>query len=148
LARLIFALGIRYVGERLAEILAEHFPSLEALSNATYEELIKIPEIGPRIAQSIVDFFRNEENRKLIQELKELGVKTEAEKPKEGPLSGKTFVFTGTLSRSRGRSAEARGIFGRSGGLKRLPKSGLRSGGRGSRGETAQSSGAWDHDPH
>jgi DNA ligase (NAD+) len=71
---------------------------LEALSNATYEELIKIPEIGPRIAQSIVDFFRNEENRKLIQELKELGVKTEAEKPKEGPLSGKTFVFTGTLS--------------------------------------------------
>jgi len=98
LARLIFALGIRYVGEHLAEVLAEHFPSLEALSNATYEELIGIPEIGPRIAQSIVDFFRNEENRKLIQELKELGVKTEAEKPKEGPLSGKTFVFTGALS--------------------------------------------------
>ena len=98
LARLIFALGIRYVGEHLAEVLAEHFPSLEALSNATYEELIQIPEIGPRIAQSIVDFFRNEENRKLIQELKELGVKTEAEKPKEGPLSGKTFVFTGALS--------------------------------------------------
>jgi len=98
LARLIFALGIRYVGEHLAEVLAEHFPSLEALSNATYEELIQIPEIGPRIAQSIVDFFRNAENRKLIQELKELGVKTEAEKPKEGPLSGKTFVFTGTLS--------------------------------------------------
>jgi DNA ligase (NAD+) len=98
LARLIFALGIRYVGEHLAEVLAEHFPSLEALSNATYEELIQIPEIGPRIAQSIVDFFRNAENRRLIQELKELGVKTEAEKPKEGPLSGKTFVFTGTLS--------------------------------------------------
>jgi DNA ligase (NAD+) len=98
LARLIFALGIRYVGEHLAEVLAQHFPSLEALSNATYEELIQIPEIGPRIAQSIVDFFRNAENRKLIQELKELGVKTEAEKPKEGPLSGKTFVFTGTLS--------------------------------------------------
>lgn len=98
LARLIFALGIRYVGEHLAEVLAEHFPSLEALSKADYYELIQIPEIGPRIAQSIVDFFKNEENRKLIQELKELGVKTEAEKPKEGPLSGKTFVFTGTLS--------------------------------------------------
>lgn len=98
LARLIFALGIRYVGEHLAQVLAEHFPSLEALSKATYEELIQIPEVGPRIAQSIVDFFKNEENRKLIQELKELGVKTEAEKPKEGPLSGKTFVFTGTLS--------------------------------------------------
>lgn len=98
LARLIFALGIRYVGEHLAEVLAEHFPSLEALSRATYEELIGIPEIGPRIAQSLVDFFQNEENRKLIQELKELGVKTEAEKAKEGPLSGKTFVFTGALS--------------------------------------------------
>ncbi len=98
LARLIFALGIRYVGEHLAEVLAEHFPSLEALSNASYEELIQIPEVGPRIAQSIVDFFKNEENRRLIQELKELGVKTEAEKPKEGPLSGKTFVFTGALA--------------------------------------------------
>lgn len=98
LARLIFALGIRYVGEHLAQVLAEHFPSLEALSKATYEELLQIPEVGPRIAQSIVDFFKNEENRKLIQELKELGVKTEAEKPKEGPLSGKTFVFTGALS--------------------------------------------------
>lgn len=98
LARLIFALGIRYVGEHTAEILAEHFPSLDALSKADYYELVQIPGIGPRIAQSIVDFFRNEENRRLIQELKELGVKTEAEKPKEGPLSGKTFVFTGALS--------------------------------------------------
>lgn len=98
LARLIFALGIRYVGEHLAEVLAEHFPSLDALSRASYEELILIPEVGPRIAQSIADFFQNEENRKLVRELKELGVRMEAEKPKEGPLSGKTFVFTGTLS--------------------------------------------------
>lgn len=98
LARLIFALGIRYVGEHLAEVLAEHFPSLEALSKADYDELIQIPGIGPRIAQSIVDFFKNEENRKLIQELKELGVRTEAEKRQAGPLSGKTFVFTGALS--------------------------------------------------
>lgn len=98
LSRLIFALGIRYVGEHLAEVLAEHFPSLEALSRATYEELLGIPEVGPRIAQSLVDFFRNEENRRLIAELKALGVRTEAEKPKEGPLFGKTFVFTGALS--------------------------------------------------
>lgn len=98
LARLIFALGIRYVGEHLAEVLAEHFSSLEALGQATHEELLQVPEVGPRIAQSLVDFFRNEENRRLIQELRELGVKTEAEKPKEGPLSGKTFVFTGALS--------------------------------------------------
>lgn len=98
LARLIFALGIRYVGEHLAEVLAEHFPSLEALSRAGYDELIQIPEIGPRIAQSLVDFFQNEENRRLIQELKELGVRTEAERPRAGPLSGKTFVFTGALT--------------------------------------------------
>lgn len=98
LSRLIFALGIRYVGERLAEILAENFPSLEALSQASYEELVALDEIGPRVAQSILDFFRNPDNLRLVQELRELGVKTEAERPKAGPLSGKTFVFTGALS--------------------------------------------------
>lgn len=114
LSRLIFALGIRYVGEHLAEVLAQRFPSLEALSPATYEELLQVPEVGPRIAQSLVDFFRNEENRKLIEELKALGVRTEAEKPQKGPLSGKTFVFTGALSAfSR---EEARRIVGSLGG--------------------------------
>jgi DNA ligase (NAD+) len=100
LARLIYALGIRYVGEHLAEVLAQHFRSIDELAEASYEELVAIPEIGPRIAQSIVDFFRNEDNRKLIEELKAAGIDPRSEPPTgEGaPLSGKTFVFTGRLS--------------------------------------------------
>ncbi|MCR4392570.1 MAG: NAD-dependent DNA ligase LigA [Candidatus Acetothermia bacterium] len=98
LARLIFALGIRYVGEHLAEVLAEHFGSLDALARATYGELLAVPEVGPRIAQSVVDFFRNPDNRRLIEELRAAGVAVEAGRPVEGPLSGKTFVFTGALA--------------------------------------------------
>ncbi len=100
LARLIYALGIRYVGEHLAEVLAQHFRSIDELAEASYEELVAIPEIGPRIAQSIVDFFRNEDNRKLIEELKAAWIDPRSEPPTgEGaPLSGKTFVFTGRLS--------------------------------------------------
>jgi DNA ligase (NAD+) len=97
LARLIFALGIRHVGERVAEFLAERFPSLEALSHATVEELTALRGVGPQIAQSIVSFFRNEENRRLIAELAAVGVDPRAGEPQAGPLSGKVFVFTGTL---------------------------------------------------
>ena len=99
LARLIYALGIRYVGEHIAEVLAERFGSIDELAKASYEELVEIPEIGPRIAQSIVDFFASEDNRRLIEELKAVGIDPRAERPKEkGPLAGKTFVFTGRLS--------------------------------------------------
>ena len=99
LARFIYALGIRYVGEHIAEVLAERFGSIDELARASYEELVGIPEIGPRIAQSIVDFFASEDNRRLIEELKAVGIDPRAERPKEkGPLAGKTFVFTGRLS--------------------------------------------------
>ena len=99
LARFIYALGIRYVGEHVAEVLAEHFDSIEALANADYDDLVVIPEIGPRIAQSIVDFFSSEDNRRLIEELRAVGIDPRAPKVKKGkPLSGKTFVFTGKLS--------------------------------------------------
>jgi len=99
LARFIYALGIRYVGEHIAEVLAERFGSIDELARASYEELVEIPEIGPRIAQSIVDFFASEDNRRLIEELKAVGIDPRAERPKEkGPLAGKTFVFTGRLS--------------------------------------------------
>jgi DNA ligase (NAD+) len=97
LSRLIHALGIRYVGEHIASVLAEHFDSLDDLAQATEDELLWIPEIGPQIAQSIVDFFHNPENRRLIRELRAAGLAGRQEK-KAGVLSGKTFVFTGALS--------------------------------------------------
>ena len=99
LARLIYALGIRYVGEHIAEVLAERFGSIDELARASYEELVGIPEIGPRIAQSIVDFFASQGNRRLIEELKAVGIDPRAQRPPEkGPLAGKTFLFTGRLS--------------------------------------------------
>ena len=105
LYRLIFALGIRYVGIRGAQILAEKFSSIDDLLSASVEELESIPEIGPRTAQAITSFFKEKRNQKLLQELKKLGVqmgkkeKEEVkEKPlKEKPLKGKKFVFTGSL---------------------------------------------------
>jgi len=99
LSRLIFALGIRYVGARGARILSEHFSSMDELFRATQEELEAIPEIGPRTAQSIVLFFREKKNRKLLEKLRKLGVQMgKVEERKEGgPLAGKKFVFTGGL---------------------------------------------------
>jgi len=100
LYRLIFALGIRYVGIRGAQILAEKFSSIDDLLSASVEELESIPEIGPRTAQAITSFFKEKRNQKLLQELKKLGVqmgKKEKEEIKEKPLKGKKFVFTGSL---------------------------------------------------
>lgn len=96
LSRLIYALGICHVGEHIASLLAEHLDSLDDLAQATEDELLAIPEIGPKIAQSIADFFRHPENRRLIGELREAGLTGQQEK-KTGVLSGKTFVFTGAL---------------------------------------------------
>ncbi|HDH96148.1 MAG TPA: NAD-dependent DNA ligase LigA, partial [Proteobacteria bacterium] len=94
LARFIFALGIRYVGERTAEILAEHLGSLDALKSASEEELQQIPEIGPKTARSVYMFFHDENNLKLIDKLLAAGVAPiEPEKPKDKeqlPLYGKT----------------------------------------------------------
>jgi len=101
LDRLIFALGIRYVGARGARILSEHFSSMDELAEATQEELEAISEIGPRTAQSIVLFFKEEKNRKLLEKLRKLGVQMgKVEEKKEGgPLAGNKFVFTGSLER-------------------------------------------------
>ncbi len=95
LPRLIYALGIRQVGEHMARVLADEFGSLEALMEADYERLLKIKEVGPETAESIVAFFREPHNRKVIEKLKKAGVTYEV--PKKGRLSGKTFVFTGAL---------------------------------------------------
>jgi DNA ligase (NAD+) len=100
LSRLIFALGIRYVGIRGARILAENFPSLEELSKAKEETLQAISEIGPRTAESVALFFQEERNRKLLQRLTKYGLRMKEEvedKREKGPLVGRTFVFTGSL---------------------------------------------------
>jgi DNA ligase (NAD+) len=102
LARVIFALGILHVGEEYAELLAENFASIDDLAKASQEELSSISGIGPKIADSIVTFFRQEGNRRIIEKLREAGVRLESEKaeeikPKELPLAGLEFVLTGRL---------------------------------------------------
>jgi DNA ligase (NAD+) len=99
LERVIFGLGIRMVGERTAQFLAEHFGSMDALMNASEEELQQVNEVGPRIAQSLVEFFQEAKNRALIKELKDRGLRLTGVRKKRGTkLAGKTFVITGTLS--------------------------------------------------
>ncbi len=97
LERLIFALGIQHVGETAAQLLAERFSSLEALAQASPMDLQGIPGVGPKMASTIADFFANPENRRLMEELRALGVVPSGTRPRGGPLAGKTLVFTGTL---------------------------------------------------
>jgi DNA ligase (NAD+) len=99
LERVIYGLGIRMVGERTAQFLAEHFGSMEALENAGVEELQAVNEVGPRIAESIVEFFGIAANRKLVERLREAGLTLSGQKKQRGTmLAGKTFVLTGTLA--------------------------------------------------
>jgi len=108
LARLLFALGIRYVGENVARILATEFGSIDKLAHATEEQLAAVHGIGPQIAKSVALFFQQPENRRLIALLKQAGVKMEEESsagPK--PLLGKIFVLTGGLTRMTRDEAKA-----------------------------------------
>lgn len=98
--RVLFAMGIKYIGSRAAKLLAEKFLSVDRLKQATFEEINSIPAIGPVIAESVVKFFKNPKNRQIINKLRKAGVRLEQE-VKESvpePLAGKTFVLTGTLS--------------------------------------------------
>ena len=98
LERVIYGLGIRMVGERTAQFLAEHFGSMDALTKAGEEELQEVNEVGPRIAQSIVEFFQEPKNRALVEQLREAGLTLTGKKKQRGTaLAGKTFVLTGTL---------------------------------------------------
>lgn len=97
LARLVYALGIPHVGERAAALLSERWGSVGELAQATEEELMTLPGVGPEIASSVVSFFGNEENRRLIAELAAAGVVPQAART-GGALAGKVFVFTGSLS--------------------------------------------------
>ena len=99
LERVIFGLGIRFVGERTAQFLAEHFGSIDALMKSSEEELLEVEEVGPRIAASIFEFFREPKNRELIEQLRKAGVSFTGKRKERGTkLTGKTFVLTGTLA--------------------------------------------------
>jgi DNA ligase (NAD+) len=99
LERVIYGLGIRFVGERTAQFLAEHFGSMDALMKAGEEELLEVEEVGPRIAQSIAEFFGEPKNRELIERLRKAGLTFTGKKKERGTkLAGKTFVLTGTLA--------------------------------------------------
>ena len=109
LDRLIYALGIQFVGERTGQLLAEHFSSVEDLAAATAEELENVPEVGPKVAASVTDFFAEAANRGVIKKLSKAGVRPKAEKRevKSQKLAGKSFVFTGGLAnRSREEAGE------------------------------------------
>lgn len=100
LDRLLFAIGIRYVGKKTAKILAKHFKNIDALMSAQYDELKDIHDIGEVIAQSVVDYFNNDDNVKMIERLKELGLNMNYlgnEVSEETIFTGKTFVLTGAL---------------------------------------------------
>ncbi len=110
LPRVLTALGIRFVGERTAQLLADHFGSLDAIANASEEELQQAEEVGPKVARSIVDFFREPRNRELVDRLRTAGLRFghEVKKKEAGRLAGKTFVLTGTLAGMTREDAKAR----------------------------------------
>jgi len=109
LARFIYALGIRNVGEATAKDLARHFGNLKNLMQADEEQLQRVPDVGPIVAQSIVAFFAEQHNIDVIEDLKRGGVspnESEPERAEELPLAGKTFVLTGTLAMAREEAKE------------------------------------------
>ncbi len=116
LSRLIYALGIRHIGEKNARVLAQHFRTMDAFMKAGAEELARIPDIGPVIAEAVAEFFKSAATRGLMGELGGLGLRMdEPERASGGKLEGKTFVFTGelkTLTRDEAQ-AKVRALGGR-----------------------------------
>ncbi|HLF20212.1 MAG TPA: NAD-dependent DNA ligase LigA [Bacteroidota bacterium] len=110
-ARVLFALGIRHVGAGVAQLAAKNFRSIDRLTSATLQELEAIQGIGPKIAESIFHFFRDNNNRKLVERLRKAGVMLEEESPRRmmsPKLAGKTFVLTGGLSSMTREEAKER----------------------------------------
>lgn len=109
LNRVLFSLGIRFVGERTAQLLAEAFGSMDALMEASVEELEAVDEVGPRVAEAIHEFFTESKNRQLIDKLRGAGLTFTAEKKqKSAQLEGLTFVLTGTMANLTREDAKAR----------------------------------------
>jgi DNA ligase (NAD+) len=109
LARVLAALGVRHVGSRAAEVLAEHFGDVEAIESASVGQLTAVHEIGPIIAESVRQFFDSEAGRETVRRLRDAGVKMTVERHAgagEGPLTGKTVVVTGTLEGLSRKEAE------------------------------------------
>ena len=113
--RLLYGLGIRHIGERAAQVLADAFGSIDALAAASIEQLQATPEIGPVLAESVRSWFDEPRNQRLLERLQAAGVRMEVppEQRKarvaDGPLSGKTYVLTGTLTgmtRERGHRGD------------------------------------------
>jgi DNA ligase (NAD+) len=108
LGRFIYALGIRYVGEATANLLVQHFHSLEALREANMEELLQVEGVGPQVAAGIRDYFSNDKVSQLLDKLKQAGLTLQtAARPALTPLAGKTFVFTGGLEHFSREEAKA-----------------------------------------
>jgi len=109
-SKVLFSLGIRFVGEGVAKVLAKHFKTIEALEQATKEEIQAVNEVGERIAQSVLDFFQEDHNRTTVERLKEAGLQFEEEVQDVSELSqnfiGKTFVITGELTAFSRKEAE------------------------------------------
>ena len=100
--RVLYAIGIRYVGETTAKVLARHFGTMDALMNATFEQLCEVEEVGEAIAGSVTDFFAREQERQIVSRLKEASLVMEYEEKKgENLLEGNSWVISGTFSRSR-----------------------------------------------
>jgi DNA ligase (NAD+) len=111
LERLIFALGIRHVGAETAKLLANAFGSLDRLMNASYEEVVAVEGIGPKIARSVLEYFATERNRQVLEKLRAAGLPFERRAeaaPADLPLAGKSFVITGTLQGLSRLQAEER----------------------------------------
>jgi DNA ligase (NAD+) len=110
LSRLIYALGIRHIGEKNARVLAQHFRTMAAFTAAGPEELARIPDIGPVIAGAVAEFFKSPATRAMVAELETLGLRMDEpeRKPAGGALEGKTFVFTGELKAMTRGEAQAR----------------------------------------
>lgn len=111
LEKLLFGLGIKQVGSKMAKTLARIYKTLDNLSNATYEELVEIPDVGEIIAKSIIDYFNDEDNKNMIDRLKKYGINMEYTSGEEvvadENFNGKTFVLTGTLNQiTRDKASE------------------------------------------